>query len=48
MVAHFVQRAQSGDMTEDEMIAEWEANVRLDVRQANALWQATKVRRGEV
>jgi len=38
----FVQRAQAGEMTESEMAAEWEANVRVDVRQANALWQASK------
>lgn len=40
----FVQRMQSGEMTEEEMVAEWEARVRLDVREANALWQAAKDR----
>jgi hypothetical protein len=29
-------------MTESEMAAEWEAKVRVDVRQATALWQASK------
>ena len=43
----FAQRTQAGNMTEAEMVAEWEANVRIDVRQANALWQASNDQRGE-
>ena len=43
----FAQRAQSGEMTENDMIAEWETNVRVDVRRANALWLTSKDRRGQ-
>ena len=38
----FVQRANQGEMTEDEMRAEWESRVRVDVQNANALWEASK------
>ncbi|MEM7122084.1 MAG: hypothetical protein AAF563_12445 [Pseudomonadota bacterium] len=43
----FVGRAGRGEMTEEEMIAEWEARVRTDVREANRLWQAAKDRDGQ-
>ena len=42
----YVGRAGRGEMTEEEMIAEWEARVRTDVREANRLWQAAKDRAG--
>ena len=43
----FVQRTNDGEMTEEEMRAEWESRVRADVREANALWQAGKDRAKE-